>query len=250
MGAATALRLDRRRARAAWRHPLVLAYHAVGDADPADDPEALVVRPEHLRAHVRLLQRAGFGFRTAAELLDGGGDQDGDGGRTAVLTFDDGWRDAHTIVAPMLAELGVRATFFVCPGLWGQRSPYVHDECGAFLTAEEAGRLHATGHELGGHSMTHPDLRTLDEAGLARETREAKAAIEALTGEPCRTFAYPFGSAGEREIAAVRDAGYDLGFGWGADLPRRRFALPRLAGPTRHGAAGLGLKLAGLRPPG
>lgn len=240
-----ALRLDPRRTRSLGRHPLVLAYHAVGSCTDGEDPERLVVSPERLRAQVRLLTAVGYRFATAADLLRGRGGRD----RTAVLSFDDGWLDALTIVAPMLEALGARATFFVCPGMWGKRSPYVRGDAGRLLSADQARELHLAGHELGAHTMTHPDLRALDDDELARELRESKAAIERLTGEPCRTFAYPFGYAGEREIAAVRDAGFELGFGWGADLPRRRHALPRLAGPTRHGAAGLAAKLAGLRPP-
>lgn len=246
MDAAAALRLDLRRARALGRHPLVLAYHAVGEAPAGDDPQRLVVSPAHLRAHIRLLGALGYRFSTAEALLDGRRD----GGRTAVLSFDDGWLDALTVVAPMLEPLGARATFFVCPGTWGGQSPYVSGGCGRLLSAEQARELHAAGHELGAHTMTHPDLRSLDGATLRRELRESKAAIEDLTGEPCRTFAYPFGSAGEREVEAVAEAGFELGFGWGADLPRRRHLLPRLAGPTRHGAAGLAGKLAGLRPEG
>jgi len=245
MDAAAALRFDPRRLRSLGRHPLVLAYHAVGDCADDEDPERLVVSPRRLRAHVRLLAAIGYRFATAADLLRGHERR----GRTAVLSFDDGWLDALTTVAPLLEPFGARATFFVCPGMWGGRSPYVRGEAGRLLSAGQARELHAAGHELGAHTMTHPDLRALGDAELARELRDSKDAIEQLTGEPCRTFAYPFGFAGEREIAAVRDAGFELGFGWGAEVPRRRHALPRLAGPTRHGGAGLAAKLAGLRPP-
>jgi peptidoglycan/xylan/chitin deacetylase (PgdA/CDA1 family) len=37
--------------------------------------------------------------------------------RAAALTFDDGYRDALYVVAPMLERLGVPATFFLVPGL-------------------------------------------------------------------------------------------------------------------------------------
>ena len=60
---------------------------------------------------MRFLQRAGYRFVTAEELIVEGGPH----GKTAALTFDDGFRSWLTDVLPLLQRLGVRATFYVCP---------------------------------------------------------------------------------------------------------------------------------------
>jgi peptidoglycan/xylan/chitin deacetylase (PgdA/CDA1 family) len=58
----------------------------------------------------------------------------------------------------------------------------------------------------------------------------SRAEIEAITGEPCRTFAYPFGAHDARVRAAAEAAGYELAFQF-ADGPWSAFAAPRRARP-------------------
>ena len=225
------------------RPPAVLVYHGVGS--DADDPARLLVAPDRLESHVRYLQRRGYRFLTAEELLELGRPS----ARTAVLTFDDGFRNWLSEAVPLLNRLGVRATFYVCPGMFGGQHWQVPGEAGRLL--EEAGvrALADAGMELGSHSLSHPDLRKLDDGELAAELRESKEAVERITGSPCRTFAYPFGLYDETVTQAVAEAGYELAFAW-LPGPWQPLAAPRLPAPPRHGPVRLALKLAGLRRPG
>jgi peptidoglycan/xylan/chitin deacetylase (PgdA/CDA1 family) len=225
--------------------PVVLVYHGVASAGDDKDPNRLLVSPEHLEAHVRLLKRRGYRFVAAGELGGNGKPH----GRTAALTFDDGWRNWLTAGLPVLQRLGVGGTFFVCPGLFGATHPDVAGEEGALLNEREARQLHEAGVELGSHSLTHPDLRTLSDAELAVELRDSKRAVEAITGRPCRLFAYPYGLYDERVVHAVGAAGYELAFAW-LPGPWRPLEAPRLPAPSRHGAGRLALKLLGIRRPG
>lgn len=131
----------------------------------------------------------------------------------------------------------------------GQQHPDVPGDAGELIRAEEASALHDAGMELGSHTLSHPDLHTLDDAELEHELVGSKQAIEELTGEPCRTLAYPCGIYDERVVRAAGEAGYELAFGW---LPGawRRLEAPRLPAPPRHGAHRLSLKLLGIRRPG
>lgn len=225
------------------RPPVVLAYHGVGP--PAADPARLLVEADLLESHVRFLQGRGYRFLTAEELLDEGRP----GPRTAVLTFDDGFRNWLTAAVPLLRRLGVRATFYVCPGLFGGRHWHLDGEEGRLLDESGAGELLEAGMELGSHSLSHPDLRLLDGGELSRELEESKSAVERLTGRPCRTLAYPYGLYDERVVDATRAAGYELAFGW-LPGPWHPLEAPRLPAPPRHGSRRLALKLAGLRRPG
>lgn len=225
--------------------PVVLVYHAVGDVDPADDPRMLVTAPRLLDAHVRMLRRRGYRFLTAEELLDEAGGTK-PSRRTAVLTFDDGWLDGLTLVAPLLRRLGVRATFYLCPGRLGGDHERVRGAAARLVDATAARQLLDQGMELGSHTMSHPDLRKLDDAGLAQELIDSKEAIEALTGRRCRTLAYPFGLFDERVERAVEAAGYELALTWQPG-PWRHLATPRLPAPARHGALWLSLNLLGVR---
>ncbi len=225
------------------RPPAVLVYHGVGS--DADDPARLLVAPDRLESHVRYLQRRGYRFLTAEELLELGRPS----ARTAVLTFDDGFRNWLSEAVPLLNRLGVRATFYVCPGMFGGQHWQVPGEAGRLLDEAGVRALADAGMELGSHSLSHPDLRKLDDGELAAELRESKEAVERITGSPCRTFAYPFGLYDETVTQAVAEAGYELAFAW-LPGPWQPLAAPRLPAPPRHGPVRLALKLAGLRRPG
>ena len=225
--------------------PVVLAYHGISAA-ARDHGSRLLIDPEDLRSHVTMLQRRGYELRTAGELAPDA--EQGPPPRTAALTFDDGWLDALTTVAPLLERLGARATFYVNPGRWGAQHPDVSGEPGRLLDADQARALHERGMELGSHSRDHAVLTALDDAALADDLAASKAAIESLTGEPCATLAYPFGIYDERVERAARAAGYELCFGW-LPGPWKRFAAPRLPPPTRAGAWALRLKMRGVHKP-
>lgn len=225
------------------RRPVVVAWHGVGDA--ADDPQRLVLSPERFEHQLRTLLRLGYAFVRAADL---GGREPPP--RTAVATFDDGWADAVDTVAPILERLGIRASFYVCPGWWGGQHPGVAGPAGRLLDEAGARALHEAGHEVASHTLDHPDLRGCDDAALAAQLRDSKAAIEDAVGAPVRTLAYPFGLSDDRVRAAARDAGYELALGW-LPGPWEPFDVPRLPAPPRHGGGRLALKLlTGARRPG
>jgi peptidoglycan/xylan/chitin deacetylase (PgdA/CDA1 family) len=219
---------------------VVLVYHGVGEATDADDPNRLLTSPQNFERQLEFLSRRGYSFATAEQLLE-----QAPNAQTAVLTFDDGWRNWESEAAELLERFGVPATFYVCPGLWGQTHPDVRGGAGALMDAEAAGALHARGFELGAHSLTHRDLRLLHDAALEEEIRGSKLQVEAITGRPCRTFAYPFGLYDDRVVAAVARAGYELAFGWLEGV--WPLTTPRLPAPPRHGALKLGAKLLRLR---
>lgn len=208
--------------------PLVFALHAVAHRREEHLWPEMIVLASDLEAEITDQRAAGRRFVTAGELVDelatGGGED------TVVLTFDDGWADALTIAAPLLNALGVRGTFYLCPGLFGNEDVRMSPE-GRMLTREEAVALHEAGMELAAHTMHHPDLAMVDEATLRWEIEASKAAVEAIAGEPCRTFAYPFGSHGAQVRAAVEAAGFDLAFAF-EEGPWIPFAVPRLAKPA------------------
>ncbi|MGI8632796.1 MAG: polysaccharide deacetylase family protein [Solirubrobacterales bacterium] len=201
--------------------------------------------PALLERQLVHLRRRGYRLLAADQLVD----RSGAGrppNRTAVVTFDDGWLDGLTVAAPLLNRLGVRGTFFVCPGLLGQRFGLVDGPAGQLLTKDQVAELADAGMEIGAHSMTHPDLRLIDDDQLAWELGEGKRRIEEITAKPCRTLAYPFGFHDRRVRAAAEQIGFELAFAWSPG-PWKRYAMPRLPAPPRHGARRLALKMLGVR---
>jgi peptidoglycan/xylan/chitin deacetylase (PgdA/CDA1 family) len=182
---------------------VVLAYHGVGRVDAAQDPDRLVLDPDLLRSQVRLLRRLGYRFATAGDVLarHGGGPPPRG---TAVLTFDDGWADALHTVLPLLRDAGAVASFYVCAGMWGGQHTSVPGEAGRLLTRDEARELHRAGMEVASHTLTHPDLRGLDDARLRAELVDARADVAETIGAPVTTLAYPFGLSDARVQDAAR----------------------------------------------
>lgn len=233
------------RAGARLRPPVVLAYHGVGEPG-SSDPERLVLPVGRFDSQLRWLRRVGYRFLTMADLVDAGGRPPP---RTAVLTFDDGWADATTTLLPKLNRLGIRATFYVCPGWLGGQHPLVAGAAGRLMAARDIESLAQSGMDIGSHTMVHRDLRGLSDEELHDDLRQSKEAVETITEQACRTLAYPYGLFDARVEAATAGAGYDLSLAW---LPGewRPTAVPRIPAPPRNGGARLLLKLLGVRRSG
>ena len=103
---------------------------------------------------------------------------------TVVLTFDD-WSPGHfPVVLPELNARSLKATFFLT---LKDVAPWNHDWPDVITTA-------SYGHELGNHTVTHPDLTTKTSAQLHDEITGTKNTIEQqVPGQKVLTFAYPYG---------------------------------------------------------
>ena len=95
-----------RRARR-WGEMRILMLHGVGDrAFSSEDFERVLT---WLARHFEVVSLAELVHRTVSRLRVQG--------REIALTFDDGLRNNATVAFPLLRELGIPATFFLCPGL-------------------------------------------------------------------------------------------------------------------------------------
>ena len=99
------------------------------------------------------------------------------------------------------------------PGLWVQRvlekySPPADRYPGT--GAELARQLLDAGWEIGSHTRSHPDLRSLAEEEVKRELSESRAMLEQQLDTTVESFAYPYGRCNDRvrDLAAMeyRDA--------------------------------------------
>jgi len=83
--------------------------------------------------------------------------------------------------------------------------------------------LRRNGMAVGSHTLNHPVLSRLDPEEQRRELADSRARLEAETGGPVRSVAYPVGAGehfGEATKAAAREAGYALGFSFTCEVNR------------------------------
>ena len=127
---------------------------------------------------------------------------------------------------PVLLAESAPATVFVVTGWLGG----VHRDApwAPMLTRDEVRLLHAQGVEIGSHTVTHPDLASLNRADAERELRESKLALESLVEAEVDVAAYPRGLANEETREACRAAGYRAACRFrGAGTWSDSFDLPR-----------------------
>lgn len=113
------------------------------------------------------------------------------------LTFDDGTAD-HSAARPILADNGMRATFYVNSAKVGA-SP--------FLTWEQVSGLAADGNEMTGHTLDHVDLTSVSAAEATRQVCDDRQALVSR-GYAAIDFAYPFGASNSSVEAIVQGCGY------------------------------------------
>jgi len=120
-----------------------------------------------------------------------------------VLTFDDGYEDLATVIAPLLKLRNIPATFFIA-------SKYLTGTEG--LSNDQLKELAACPLiEIGGHTRSHPHLRELSRQQQREEIVGNKSELEAIVGAELLSFAYPYGrrvDVDRSAMRAVRKAGY------------------------------------------
>jgi peptidoglycan/xylan/chitin deacetylase (PgdA/CDA1 family) len=231
----------------------VLAYHAIGDVpdDPVLAPYTVAVN--RFRRHLDMLLRSRHRFMDVDELLNVVHGNRPAPPRGVLLSFDDGYADLLTTVAPVLRRCGVPAVAFAVAGALGATNSWDTARGASelpLLTATELQALASSGIEVGSHSRSHADLTRLSGADLQREVAGSRAELaEAGLPRP-RVFSYPYGAVDANVADAVRAAGYDLAFtiAHGAvHGPADPLRLPRVQVCRQDSPARLRLKLAAAR---
>jgi len=115
-----------------------------------------------------------------------------------AVTFDDGPDPVYTTeILEILAESGVRATFFVV-GQEAQLYPSIIE------------KMHNEGHQVENHSFTHRSLLGLAGAQVQQEVIRTSEVVEAIIGMPTRFFRPPLGAFDDATLQALDATGHDL----------------------------------------
>ena len=125
---------------------------------------------------------------------------------TISITFDDGYTDALTVIAPVLSARQIPFHVFVSAArMNGSDRKYLSP-------AQVAELANMPGVTIGAHGATHRSLTSLSSSELAAELQASKVDLEAVLKKPVNTMSYPFGHVDE----SVRNAAHDAGFSFAA----------------------------------
>jgi peptidoglycan/xylan/chitin deacetylase (PgdA/CDA1 family) len=201
------------------------------------------VAPDRFRRQVARLRARGYRFVTVAELgamVQAGGDTRG----LCALSFDDGGEDNATVLPPLLRELDISASLFVCPGLLGQPHPFFPPESGLRVMSEE--QLLEVGRdprvEIGSHTTDHTELHSADLETAREVMSSSRLVLEEMVGRPVPSFAYPRCEYSPACPEAASQAGFECAVTCGPSRGRwKPYELPRVL--VDQGDAGLRFEL-------
>lgn len=125
--------------------------------------------------------------------------------RTYVsFTFDDAAAD-QLAALPIFDRYNMDATFYVNSGTVGLPG---------YMTRTNLDTLKSKGHEIGGHTVTHQSLITLQPDEANRQICTDRNTLTSW-GYRVTSFAYPFADVNPAVRAAVQQCGYNTGRGVG-----------------------------------
>lgn len=190
------------------------------------------VSGDALREHIRYFKERAYEFIDSHVFVDvmcGRIPSVENGRRKVWLTFDDGYAGNFDTALPILAEEGVKGTFFVVPSLVGTtliaRNGAKHKD---YVSWPQLRLMHAhPSAEIQSHTMSHRRLSTLDNDDLREELEWSRAVLRENLSGTFDFLAYPNGDFDARVIAFARSAGY-RGAVTTKELACEEFSVPDL----------------------
>lgn len=121
-----------------------------------------------------------------------------------LITFDDGHKSDVEIVLPLLLEHNATASFFIVPDFIGEEG---------FLSWQDVKELSNAGMDIGSHSLSHTNFRTIDNNQILSDLVESKRILEDKIGKPVVSFSFPYGFVPRRGLHLASASGYSHVFG-------------------------------------
>jgi peptidoglycan/xylan/chitin deacetylase (PgdA/CDA1 family) len=188
----------------------ILMYHQI-NTRPARGAvmRGLVVSPASFARQMAMLRWLGYIGLSMSQLMPYlRGEKHG---KVVGLTFDDGYVNNLDHAMPVLQQHGFSATCYVVSGQMGATNAWDHHKGIAsepLMQAAQTRAWVAGGQEIGAHTRSHVDLRTLSSVQAQQEIAGCKTELEDACGAPVGQFCYPYGLYHPEHVQLVQDAGY------------------------------------------
>lgn len=183
----------------------VLCYHRIRNWRPGDSPRArdYIVPEATFRAQLKMLADSGYqtilpdqlmAYLTAGAPLPP---------KPIMLTFDDTVLDQYTVAAPEMKKYGFKGVFFVMTVSLGRPR---------YMSRAQVRELAQAGHVIGSHTWDHQIVRNFKDRDWVMQVDKPSRQLEAITGQPVRYFAYPFGLWQAQAFPELKARGFNAAF--------------------------------------
>jgi peptidoglycan/xylan/chitin deacetylase (PgdA/CDA1 family) len=218
-----------------------LMYHYVSWL-PASDPDMdlrkdLTVSPTDFEAMLKYLKENGYTTITTKDLWWSLDQTAPLPPKPVMLTFDDGYADAYSVVLPLLKAYGMTGVFFVTVNLV--------DKPG-YISRAQVRALADAGMDVESHAMDHVSM-TWASTNQIYQMCKAREFLSAWTGTDVRHFAYPSGEFNDFSGAALKSCGYLSGYKKAGGSIQSTNAIFFLQRARVRGQAGLAALLSALQ---
>lgn len=182
----------------------ILGYHAV-----SNDKTIVDINPHMFQKQLSFLKK-NFKFITLDNVIDYINGEQTFTKPAVALTFDDGYSDVFTTIAPILAKDNIpAATFILSNPACANRQELENKK--KLMSIKEIKHLRNLGWTIGCHSATHAKLVN-KYIQLEKEITLSKKQLEKELNAPITYFAYPKGIYNQHVITKVKKAGFSAAF--------------------------------------
>ncbi|MEI6351935.1 MAG: polysaccharide deacetylase family protein [Verrucomicrobiota bacterium] len=193
---------------------IVLGYHRIVEKVRRPDTE---ITPADFEAQMQELKDQGLEVIPMQDLIAWQHGQKSIPDKSAVITFDDGWKQQYTIAWPILKKYSYPFTLFIYTDYvkGGPKSG------GESISWDQLAEMRDAGADIQGHTISHHDLRGGKrgkapapdyEAWLWNELNGSKQIIEQHLGNKVNVLALPYGFYNQHVQEVAKKAGYDAIF--------------------------------------
>jgi peptidoglycan/xylan/chitin deacetylase (PgdA/CDA1 family) len=205
---------------------IIFCYHRLVDKIRYPGTE---ITPAAFEAQMKQLKDSGITVISMQDLLAWKRGEKNIPPRSAVVTFDDGWKSQYEVAWPIMKKYGYPFTMFIYTE--GVRGGSLGG--GEAITWEQLADMRDNGVDIEAHSATHQDLREGHtimvanpggkrtrtkltgpeyEKWMQNEVVGAKQLLEQRLGIKVNCFAVPFGNYNEHVKEIARNSGYEAMF--------------------------------------
>ena len=192
---------------------IVLGYHRIVSHVRRPDTE---ISPTDLEAQMNQLKAQGIQVIPLQNLLAWKRGEKDIPARSAVITFDDGWKSQYDTAWPILKKFGYPFTLFIY-------TDYVRGgpkSGGESISWDQLAEMRDAGVDIQGHTISHHDLTRKPasahfpdyQAWLWNELNGSKRLLEEHLAIKVNTLAVPYGRYNQQVKEAARRAGYEAIF--------------------------------------